>query len=346
MDFTAFSLPVLIAAFALGAALVWYAGTKLARYADTISNRTGIGQAVIGVILLGAVTSLPEISTTTVATLSGNPQMAVNNMLGGVAFQVVVIALADMFVGGRALTSMVPGPRVILNGVVSIVLLIIAAIGAMIGDWQVPVLGVGVFPLLIAAVYVLCMYQLSREVAVSGWEPVEKPKMDRPEIEGSDVSNAKLALLTVAAAIAICVGGTLVTLAAEGIAEQTGTDTALLGLTLLAFATSLPELSTAIAAVKLRRAELAIGDILGGNMFDVVLILLIDAMAGGEPVLRQVDPSSMLAALIGVLLTALYLIGLVERRDKSFLRMGYDSVAVLVVYAAGIAAIVSGVSAG
>lgn len=106
-------LPLLV--FVAGAAAVWFASSKLARYADSISHRTGLGQAVVGIVLLGAVTSLPEISTTTVATLSGNARMAVNNLLGGIAFQVVVLALADLFVGRNALTSLVPGPRVILT---------------------------------------------------------------------------------------------------------------------------------------------------------------------------------------------------------------------------------------
>lgn len=338
------SLPLLGGLFLAGAALVWFAGTKLARYADAISERTGLGQAVIGVLLLGAVTSLPEISTTTVATLSGNPAMAVNNMLGGIAFQVLVIALADAFVRGP-LTSMVPGPRVILNALVSIVLLTLAAIGVMVGDWSLPG-GIGFFPVLIAVTYVVCIRQLSREVAVSGWVPTKADETEPKEIQQLDASNRRLTLLTLGAAALILLGGTIVTLSAEQIAERTGTDTGLMGLTLLAFATSLPELSTAIAAVRLRRAELAIGDILGGNMFDVMLILLIDLLDQGEPVLRQVDRGSMTAALMGVLLTALVLIGLVERRDKSVLRLGHDSVAVVIVYIAGMAAIIAGVGSG
>ena len=344
-DFAALSLPILALVFALGAAMVWFAGARLARYADEISQRTGIGQAVMGVILLGAVTSLPEISTTTVATLSGNPGMAINNMLGGIAFQVVVIALADLFVGKDALTSMVPGPRVILNACVSIVLLVLATIGVMIGDWALPVgfLGsIGFFPVLIVAVYILCLSQLNREVAVGGWVPAEEAEVEQGELERPSFSNIRLGWATAGAAALILAGGTLVTLSAEAIAENTGADTGVVGLTLLAFATSLPELSTAIAAVRLRRVELAIGDILGGNMFDVVLIALIDWIDPCEPVLRQVDRGSMTAALVAVLLTVLVLIGLVERRDKAKLRMGYDSIAVLVVYAAGIAAITLG----
>ena len=343
-DFTPMSLSVLVAIFIGGAALVWFAGTKLARYADEVAERSGLGQAVVGVLLLGAVTSLPEISTTTVATMSGNPSMAVNNLLGGVAFQVVVIALADLFVGKQALTSMVPGPRTVLNALVSIVLLIIAAIGVMVGDWSLPG-NIGFFPVLIAVTYIVCIRQLSREVAVSGWVPAKEADVETGEIEKVSASNARLALFTAGMGLLILIGGTVVTLSAEGIAENTGIDTGLIGLTLLAFATSLPELSTAIAAVRLRRAELAIGDILGGNMFDIVLIGFIDVLDQGEPVLRQVDRASMTAALIGVLLTVLVLIGLIERRDKYALRMGYDSIAVLVVYVAGIASILAGIYA-
>ncbi|KZX87330.1 hypothetical protein A3726_26210 [Erythrobacter sp. HI0037] len=119
MSLAGLSLFALVPLFLTGAVLVWFAGARLAGYADTISQRSGIGQATIGVILLGAVTSLPEITTTSVAVISDNPRMAVNNLVGGVAFQVVVIALADLFVGKDALTSMVPGPRVMLNAAVS-----------------------------------------------------------------------------------------------------------------------------------------------------------------------------------------------------------------------------------
>ena len=316
MSLAGLSLFALVPLFLTGAVLVWFAGARLAGYADTISQRSGIGQATIGVILLGAVTSLPEITTTSVAVISDNPRMAVNNLVGGVAFQVVVIALADLFVGKNALTSMVPGPRVMLNAAVSIVLLVLVALGVMVGDWELWGIGVGFFPVLIATIYLLCLWRLGRSVSSRGWTPEALPEVDRQEEAPSELSNARLVGVTVTAAVLICAGGTLGTLAAE--------------------------LSTAIAAVRIRRVELAIGDILGGNMFDVTLILLIDILAAGPLVLNQVDRSAMVAALLGILLTMLVLIGLLERRDKAMLRMGYDSIAVLVAYCAGMAAILGG----
>jgi len=229
-----------------------------------------------------------------------------------------------------------------LNAAVSIVLLVLVALGVMVGDWELWGIGVGFFPVLTATTYLLCLWRLGRSVSSRGWTPEALPEVDRQEEAPSELSNARLVGVTVTAAVLICAGGTLVTLAAEGMAEQTGTDTGVMGLTLLAFATSLPELSTAIAAVRIRRVELAIGDILGGNMFDVTLVLLIDILAAGPLVLNQVDRSAMVAALLGILLTMLVLIGLLERRNKAMLRMGYDSIAVLVAYSAGWAAILGG----
>ena len=238
MSLPGLSLFALVPLFLTGAVLVWFAGARLAGYADTISQRSGIGQATIGVILLGAVTSLPEITTTSVAVISDNPRMAVNNLVGGVAFQVVVIALADLFVGKNALSSMVPGPRVMLNAAVSIVLLVLVALGVMVGDWELWGIGVGFFPVLIATTYLLCLWRLGRSVSSRGWTPEALPEVDRQEEAPSELSNVRLVGVTVTAAVLICAGGTLVTLAAEGMAEQTGTDTGVMGLTLLAFATS------------------------------------------------------------------------------------------------------------
>ena len=171
MSLAGLSLSALVPLFLAGAVLVWFAGARLAGYADTISQLSGIGQATIGVILLGAVTSLPETTTTSVAVISDNPRMAVNNLVGGVAFQVVVIALADLFVDKNALTSMVPGPRVMLIAAVSIVLLVLVALGVMVGDWELWGIGVGFFPVLTATTYLLCLWRLGRSVSSRGWTP-------------------------------------------------------------------------------------------------------------------------------------------------------------------------------
>lgn len=104
----------------------------------------------------------------------------------------------------------------------------------------------------------------------------------------------------------------------------------------MALATSLPEISTVFSAVKLRRYDMAISDIFGTGLFNVTLVFLVDTVYAGGPVLNEVGQFSLFASLIGAMLAAIYLVGLIERRDRTIARMGIDSFAVLVVYLGGL----------
>lgn len=93
-----------LAAFAAAAAVVWFAGARIARYADAIAEKTGIGRAVLGMLLLGGITSLPELAVASTASLAGHPALSVNDLLGSAAINVVIIALADAVIGRDAIT--------------------------------------------------------------------------------------------------------------------------------------------------------------------------------------------------------------------------------------------------
>jgi cation:H+ antiporter len=110
-----------------------------------------------------------------------------------------------------------------------------------------------------------------------------------------------------------------------------------MGIALLALVTSLPELGTVFAAMRQGLYTMAISDILGTNILNVALLLCIDLAATGEPVLSRVGTFASVGALLGIVVTGLLLIGLVERRDQTILRMGLDSAAVLIVYVGGLA---------
>jgi cation:H+ antiporter len=338
--FETLELPLLAGIFMVASAAVWWAGVRLSYNAGIIADRTGLGQALIGVVLLGFATSLPEVATTTTASLAGNPAMAVNNLLGGVAFQILVLAVADMMIGRKALTSQLPTPRVMLYAVISIAMLALVAFGVVIGDLALPSLSVGVFPLLTVLVYVAGLWAVRDHKSSGGWKPVSG-QASRAETEHeSGIGNLTLALSTIGLAALILVAGYAITRSAETGAAQLGLNNALIGLTLIAAATSLPELSTAIAAVRLRRHEMAIGDVLGGNLVDIALIVLVDLLYIDGLALHGADPTALAAALLAIVMTALILFGMIERRDRTVLRMGYDSAAVILVYLSGVAAII------
>jgi cation:H+ antiporter len=160
---------------------------------------------------------------------------------------------------------------------------------------------------------------------------------EREEEADSDPrSLRRLALYTALCAVVIMVAGFLLARTGEVLAEKTGLGTSFFGAVALGFATSLPELSTVLEAVRLRRYTMAISDIFGTNLFNVTIIVLVDALHRGGPVLVEAGPFAATAALLALLLTAIYLAGMLERRDRTLLRMGYDSIAVVLTYVAGL----------
>lgn len=335
------SLWLNLALFTASAALVWYAGTRVAEYADVIARRTGLGHAAAGLLLLAGITSLPEMAVTVTASATGNAQLAVNNLLGSVAMQVAILAVADAVIGKDALTSVIPNPVVLTQIALNVLVLSLVGAAVVAGDWGV--FGVGVWSCLLLVVYAGSIWLLSRTEGRPTWvvdpnaRPPRRVRKKGDEEKGERVALPRLFLKTAAGAAAILGAGFLLSKTGEAIAAQTGLGQSLGGYLLVAISTSLPEVSTVIASVKLGRYVMAVSDVFGTNLFNGGLIFLVDAVYRGGPVLNEVGSFSAFAALLGVVVSALFLLGLLERRDKTLLRMGYDSFAVLGAYLAGVA---------
>jgi cation:H+ antiporter len=336
MSFESASYLVLVPVFAGAAIAVWIAGTRLARFADTISGRTGIGQAAIGMVLLGGVTSLPEIAVATTATLSGAPILSINDVLGSASINLLILAIADAAYRQDALTSRVPTIGVVLQGVVCIIALALVAASSAMGERQLFGLGLGSWLILFA--YVICIRLLVRSKSDQHWhaDPANSEQRHNAEGRGDERSLRRLVAYTAICAAVILVAGFLLASTGEVLAEKTGLGTSFFGAVALGFATSLPELSTVLESVRLRRYTMAISDVFGTNLFNVTILVLVDALHRGGPVLVEAGPFAATAALLAVILTAIYLTGMLERRDRTLLRMGYDSIAVVLAYAAGL----------
>ena len=335
------SLPVWgnLAVFAAAAVVVWMAGTRLAKYVDEIGDRTGIGHAFLGLALLGVATSLPELATTLTASILGNPQMVTGNLFGGVALQITVLALVDLIAVRGALTYITATPAILFQGVMLILLLSIALAGAASGE-PLSLFGIGLTPLLLTAGYAAVLHVSGSGKYLPRWRPSdeEAPRRETPEANGAKTRDTRhLYLRCVAAAVVILVSGWMLTLSGEVIAEQTGLGNSFVGVALIAASTSLPELSTTLAAIRQGNHEMAVSNILGTNCLEMALFLVADVAYRGGPILATTDTSGMLAASVGLIVTCLMLLGLLERRDQTVARMGLDSIAVLVAYLAGLA---------
>jgi cation:H+ antiporter len=326
------------AIFLAAALVVWKAGSQLAQRADGIARKTGLGSALLGIFLLGGITSLPELAVGVSATLSGAPELSVNDVLGSAAINVVILAGADAVYGRKALTSTPATPEVLLQGTLGIVLLALVVGATLAGD--VLVGGMGAWSWAILVAYLAALWIVSKSQGLHTWHP-DRPAVPAPppEHQQGQPQERSLRRLVAGAAVAgavILVAGFLLAKTGEALAGQTGLGKSFFGAVLLAASTSLPEISTVLAAVRLRRYEMALSDVLGTNLFNVIILVLVDALHDGEPVLVMAGPFAAFGALLALVLTAIFLVGMLERRDRTVMRMGWDSLAALSCYAAGV----------
>lgn len=342
LGLSALPLVVSIPVFLAAAIVVWIAGTKITRYANVISDRTGLGQALIGLMLLGGVTSLPELAVAVTSSVAGDSALAVNSILGGIAMQVAILAVADVLVGKRALTHVIPDPTIMLQGGLKILLLSIVTASIMVGD--VAVLRTGIWMWLLLIVTGLALWMLSRVPDDQPWRPAGKAITKQAEAERAskvaerdrDKSLGWALWRAGIAGLAIILAGYVLSRTGDAIATQTGLGQSFVGAVFLAIATSLPELSTVVSAVRAGLYTMAMSDIFGTNLFDLSFLFIIDVTGGGEAVMNQVGPFSGFAAIMAITVTSIFLVGLAGRRNRTVLRMGYDSLAVLATYLCGL----------
>lgn len=335
-DFSTFPLWLNSIVFLACAAMIWLAGTHLTRDTVALAERTGWGKAFLGAVLLGGITSLPELATTVSASALGNAPLAVNNLVGGVPMQVAVLVLADAAVPGRPLSSLVRGSVPLLEGIVLLLVLVVAGGGILLGDGSVLGLGVATTAILVVS---LGGFQLvHRQEANDAWRPVEAPRPEppaEPRGEGGGTL-ARLVTRTAAAGAVILVAGYILARTADALAEQTGLGSSFVGAVLVALSTSLPEVSTTLSAVALGQYTTAVSNILGTNILDLAALFVADLVYPGGPVLAEMGGFTLATVLLGMALTAVYLAGLLLRSRRVLGRLGLDSVLVAPLYVGGV----------
>jgi cation:H+ antiporter len=353
LSFGSYSLGINALIFLLAAAMIWFAGVRLERYADAISERTGLGQAFTGLLLLSVSTSLPEVATTiTAVALLNNPTLAVYNLLGSVALQTAILAIADRMKGrSGALTYFTPRFVLLIQGAGLLVLLQLTIAG-MAARGVPSIASISLWPIVLLLVYLGMLYLTYRYRGQPRWTPSKSddaPVEENPDADAgvdnqyladqNDQTNPRsmknLWLLFCGFSLVVLVGGWAVAQSADVLAEQTGLGDAFLGATLLALATALPEVSTTIAASRNGNYNMAISNIFGSNAFCVALLLLAELLHRGGTIMERAEASVVFVTAIGAVMTSIYLWGMLERQDRTVLGVGWDSAAAVLVYTGG-----------
>lgn len=320
--------------FALCAGVVWFAGARLAYLADALADRYKLAKSLVGLLLLSLATSLPEVATTLSAAVSQAQNLVLNNLFGGIALQTAILGVADFWARG-AITNYPRKANHALEATLLVLLLSITLIITVIGE-PIPLFHIGPGSALIAVSYAGAIWLLRRYDASSDWVPVDLPHLEAKPLlavkDSSDTSNWSLISQTIFACLAILIFGLLLVVLAERVAAQSGLGTSFIGVTLLAGATSLPELTTSITAARIGAYTMAISNIFGSNLIMLVLVFPADFLYQGGPILQGASQTVSLALGFGIAVTAIYLVGLIVRRKPRIGAVGLDSVLVMITF--------------
>ncbi|KRE54676.1 sodium:calcium antiporter [Phycicoccus sp. Soil748] len=334
--------------FVGAAAVIWVAGIPLSNYTDILADRLHLGQALGGLILLAVATNLPEIAITYSAAASGKLDVAVSNILGGIAIQTVVLVALDAFGvrERRPLTYQAASLTLVVEGAIVLAVLVVVVMGTQLPK-NLVFARLSPDVVLIALVWVSGLMLTQRAGARLPWSNSGEAPDSQPKPRGHSqktrsaeaarkgISTTRVVLIFGAAAVATLVAGALAEESGTAAADKVGLSGALFGATVLAAATSLPELSTGLTATKQGDYKLAFGDIFGGNAFLPVLFLLA-VLVSGKAVLPNAHAADIYLTGLAALLTIVYMAGLLFRPAKQHARLGIDSIAVLLLYAAGV----------
>ena len=322
--------------FLTAAAVIAVTGTMLARSADQLADLTGWGEALLGAVFLGGVTSLPGIVTSVVAALENHPQLAVSNAIGGIAAQTLFLCIADLSYrqsnlehAAASVTNLMQG--ILLIGLLSLVL--IGHAGPEAACWHIHPLS-----FFIIVLYLGGSALIARAKDRPMWTPLLTQATVKDIPDDDTITRLNLpgvAIKFTGLALIVAVAGYTVGQTGIFIADQTGLSEGLVGTLFTAVASSLPELIVSIAAVRQGALTLAVGNIIGGNSFDVLFVAFADMAYLPGSILHAIGDDQVFFIALTLLLTSILILGLLHREKHGIAGIGWESFSIIVLYFAG-----------
>ncbi len=315
-------------------AIILFAGTRLALYGDAIAEKTRLGRLWIGLILVSIVTTMPELVTSvSSAALVDSPDQALGNLFGSCMFNLTALAIVDVVCVAGPVLGLV-GPRHGFSGAAGIILMGVAIAGILAADtpfghglgW------VGVSSLVILLLYLGATWLIFRREKKEHRAPTAPSPADQYEHISTRTAWVRASL----ASVAIIGAGIWLAFIGDEIAAATGWGSSFVGSLFLAITTSLPELTLVVAAVRLGAVDMAVANVLGANMLDILVVTWTDLAYTEEPLLRAVSTSQVVTAAVAIGMTLLVMLAIRQRpRRKTFRFASWYVPALIALYVFG-----------
>ena len=313
--------------FLFSAAVVVFVAIKLAEYGDIIAVRTKLGGLFVGTIFLAGATSLPELIASVSAFQAGFPNLAAGNFFGSNMVNMMLLAVVDLINYQVPLLRRIAISHALTAALTTILMLI--AIISILDEVDIKIGWVGVDSLIIIGLYFGGIWLIQRE----NRGPTERAPMPEPADDFPTLRSGLIGFFIAAAALVLVVP--ILVSASTEIAKITGLGTGFIGTALLSLVTSLPELLAALAAMRMNAYDMAVGNLFGSSVFNMLALGIADFFYVDGRFLGAIDDNFVLVGLLALLLTNMALVGNLARVERKFLFIELDTIATIVVYLLG-----------
>ncbi|SNX61126.1 cation:H+ antiporter [Nitrosomonas ureae] len=315
--------------FALCGLLIGFAGTRLCRYADVIADKTGLSGSWIGLILLATVTSLPELVTGISAlTLANIPNIAVGSLLGSCVFNLAILVVLDYLARGESLYRRASSSHILSAGFGVILIGFVGLNVLLIDKTTLTIAHMGIYTPAIVLFYIVAMRALYTHEHTQVKEFAEQVAERYP-----DITLHQAYMRYALSALAVIAAGIYLPFAGAQLAEVVGWHNTFVGTLFIAGITSLPELAVSIAALRMGALDMAIANLLGSNLFNILILALEDIIFIAGPLLTFTSPLHAFSALSAVIMSGIVIVGLVYRPNtRLFISIGWISLSLFTLY--------------
>jgi cation:H+ antiporter len=292
--------------FALCSALIGYAGLRLIHYGDALADLTGLSRNWIGLVLVATVTSLPELVTgLSAVSISKAPDIAAGDVLGSCVFNLAILALMDALYRKEPLFTVVNRDHVLPASLGILLLVSTGLILVLSKQGTVPNVGhVSTGSFVLMGLYVLSMKLL--------YQAEQRHHAPTPPV--TSVMPLRKALMGyVMSAIVIVASGIWLPFLGVELAERMGWTSSFVGTLFVALATSIPELATTIGALRIGAVDMAVGNLLGSNLFDMLILALDDLAYVQGPLYEHISMLHLVSALTAAVMSTAVILALIHR---------------------------------
>jgi len=316
-----------------------FASTFLSKYGDVIAEKTGLGRAWIGAILIAGITSLPELASgVSAVTWLKAPNLAAGAVMGSCLFNLMLIAVMDLaYQPGRVLSK---AQEVhILSGGLGVLLLGLVAMGVLLGPGLngIGMFGIGLLSVVIAVLYAVGGRMIAGLEKERMGEVLEK---EAREQDYADISRGRAFLIFISSGVTVILLGIWLASIGDRLSMTTGLSLSFVGNLFLAVSTSLPEIATSLTAIRLKAIDLAIGNVLGSNLFNVLLLSVYDIADGRANFWSALNNANGFAAVMTMMMTGVVIISLMYRASpRTPYRFSWDGVVLIFMYLGSIFAL-------